>query len=148
MQILIGRGEYKKVGRPTLQTARDWAVLEKKANNGRKAMMHAIHENRAILVPASIDPAAPAQATKTETKPQKAAKPKPAAKASKVAKKPAGDSKAAIAYRMLAACRTHEIDGQILKQMESTSAFSATNFFLAGNLDSFCFTFRLSPTGC
>ena len=27
----------------------------------------------------------------------------------------------------LAACRTHEIDGQILKQMESTSAFSATN---------------------
>ena len=42
----------------------------------------------------------------------------------------------------LAACRTHEIDGQILKQMESTSAFSATNFFLAGNLDSF-----VSPFG-
>src|SRR6185295_16050676 len=36
----------------------------------------------------------------------------------------------------LAACRTHEIDGQILKQMESTSAFAATKFFLAGNLDS------------
>ena len=105
MQILIGRGEYKKVGRPTLQTARDWAVLEKKANNGRKAIMHAIHENRAILVPASIDPAAPAQATKTETKPQKAAKPKPAAKASKVAKKPADDSNAAIAYRMLTSAK-------------------------------------------
>src|SRR6476469_8882047 len=43
--------------------------------------------------------------------------------------------------RLLAACRTHEIDGQILKQMESTSAFSATNFFLAGNLDSFVSTF-------
>jgi nitrogen fixation/metabolism regulation signal transduction histidine kinase len=42
----------------------------------------------------------------------------------------------------LAACRTHEIDGQILKQMESTSAFSATKFFLAGNLDSF-----VSPFG-
>ena len=43
---------------------------------------------------------------------------------------------------LLAACRTHEIDGQILKQMESTSAFSATKFFLAGNLDSF-----VSPFG-
>ena len=37
----------------------------------------------------------------------------------------------------LAACRTHEINGQILKQMESTSAFSATKFAFAGNLDSF-----------
>jgi len=43
---------------------------------------------------------------------------------------------------LLAACRTHEIDDQILKQMESTSAFSATKFFLAGNLDSF-----VSPFG-
>jgi GNAT superfamily N-acetyltransferase len=39
--------------------------------------------------------------------------------------------------RDLAACRTHEINGQILKQMESTSAFSATKFLLAGNFDSF-----------
>jgi hypothetical protein len=37
----------------------------------------------------------------------------------------------------LAACRTHEINGQILKQMESTSAFLATKFAFAGNLDSF-----------
>src|ERR1019366_8026913 len=34
-------------------------------------------------------------------------------------------------------CRTQEINGRILKQMESTSAFSATIFLLAGNLDSF-----------
>jgi hypothetical protein len=51
-------------------------------------------------------------------------------------------SEAACERRALAACRTHEIDGQILKQMESTSVFSATNFFLAGNLDSF-----VSPFG-
>ena len=30
----------------------------------------------------------------------------------------------------LAACRTHETNGQILKQMESTSGFSATKFLL------------------
>jgi tripartite-type tricarboxylate transporter receptor subunit TctC len=40
-------------------------------------------------------------------------------------------------FAALAACRTHEINGQILKQMESTSAFSATKFAFAGNLDSF-----------
>jgi hypothetical protein len=43
---------------------------------------------------------------------------------------------ASVGWR-LAACRTHEINGQILKQMESTSAFSATKFLLAGNFDSF-----------
>jgi hypothetical protein len=41
----------------------------------------------------------------------------------------------------LGTCRTHEINSQILKQMESTSAFSATKFFLAGNLDSFVSVF-------
>jgi hypothetical protein len=40
-------------------------------------------------------------------------------------------------FEHLAACRTHEINGQILKQMESTSAFSATKFLLADNFDSF-----------
>ena len=38
---------------------------------------------------------------------------------------------------ILAACRTHEKNGQILQQMESTTAFSATIFLPAGNLDSF-----------
>ena len=42
----------------------------------------------------------------------------------------------------LGACRTHETNGQILKQMESTSGFSATKFLHAGNLDSF-----VSPFG-
>ena len=42
-----------------------------------------------------------AKASKTA----KAANPKPAAKASKVAKKPAGDTKAAIAYRMLTSAK-------------------------------------------
>jgi hypothetical protein len=31
---------------------------------------------------------------------------------------------------VLAACRTHEINGQLLKQMESTGTFSATIFSL------------------
>jgi hypothetical protein len=48
-----------------------------------------------------------------------------------------------VAFRQsLAACRTHETNGQILKQMESTSGFSATKFLLAGNLD-----FFVSPFG-
>ena len=48
----------------------------------------------------------------------------------------------------LAACRTHEIDGQILKQMESTSAFFSNEILPCWQSRFFCFTFRLSPTGC
>jgi hypothetical protein len=33
-------------------------VLEKEANNGRKALIHGVHDGRAILVPVDFDPAA------------------------------------------------------------------------------------------
>jgi hypothetical protein len=111
VQILIGRGQFKKIGRPTLQTARDAAAgLEREVNNGRRCMIHAIHENRAILVPASFYPAAPAAAAKPKAGPAQAAKAKAAAKKTakgkRAAKKPAGgSSKADIAFKMLTAAK-------------------------------------------
>ena len=105
--------------RPTLQTAREWApVLEREAANGRKAMVHAIADDRAILVPADYDPAATAAPVeKPPAAKAKAAKgrkksgadlrsiiSKDKVSAKKAAKrKPAGDTKAAIAHRMLTA---------------------------------------------
>ncbi|MBR0823748.1 hypothetical protein [Bradyrhizobium liaoningense] len=109
VQILVGR-EWKKVGRPTLATARAWGpVMEKEAANSRKAMIHAIADGRAILVPPSYQPDTKAEAKKpTEPVKPKAENPKapPNAKAAKPAKaKPKAGSKAEIALRMLTASK-------------------------------------------
>lgn len=109
VQILVGR-EFKKIGRPTLATARAAApALECEANNGRRAMIQAIADGRAILVPPSYQPDAKAEARKpTEPVKPKAEKPKAPsnAKAAKPAKaKPKAGSKADIALRMLTASK-------------------------------------------
>ncbi|MGY3272837.1 hypothetical protein [Bradyrhizobium sp. S3.7.6] len=103
VQILVGR-EFKKIGRPTLATARAAApALECEANNGRRAMIHAIADGRAILVPPSYQPDAKAEAKKpTEpVKPKAPAKTKAAKPARAVKPKADGPSKSDIAVKML-----------------------------------------------
>lgn len=100
VQILLGKGKFNKTGAPTLAAARELApVMEKEAGSNRRCIIHAIADGRAILVPPTFDPAK-IVAVPTKAKVAKKTSTKPTAKP-KAAKKPAGDSKAAVAYRML-----------------------------------------------
>lgn len=96
--ILIGRGKYRSALHPSLAAAREVAPqIEAEVNNGRRCMVHAIDRatEKAILVPAGFDPAAPVAA-----KAEKPAKPKASAKPAKATKPKAG-SKSDVAVKML-----------------------------------------------